>query len=101
ISKDGKSVVYQVSTPSITEDKSSTKFYTISLQGGAPREIASASELVNDHNLSPDGKLMISAEDVKLMKVSGKDFYPELQKSNTQIYESLNYRHWDEWEDGA
>ncbi|HTM94187.1 MAG TPA: S9 family peptidase, partial [Flavisolibacter sp.] len=44
---------------------------------------------------------MLSAEDVKINKVFGKDFYPDLQKSTVQIYDQLNYRHWDEWEDGA
>jgi len=28
-------------------------------------------------------------------------FYPDLDKSGVLIYESLNYRHWDTWEDGA
>ncbi len=31
----------------------------------------------------------------------GKITTPAFQLSNVQIYESLNYRHWDEWEDGA
>jgi dipeptidyl aminopeptidase/acylaminoacyl peptidase len=33
--------------------------------------------------------------------VSGKDFYPDLNKSDVMIYDDLNYRHWDTWEDGA
>src|SRR5690606_5110454 len=37
----------------------------------------------------------------KIKKVTGKDHYPELDKSNVLIYESLHYRHWDTWEDGA
>src|SRR6478736_4944623 len=34
------------------------------------------------------------------MNVYGSDFYPELTKSNVQVYNSLMYRHWDTWEDG-
>ena len=34
------------------------------------------------------------------MNVYGYDFYPELTKSNVQIYNGLDYRHWDTWEDG-
>lgn len=30
----------------------------------------------------------------------GKDFYPELDKSNAQIYNGLDYRHWDKWNEG-
>ncbi len=32
--------------------------------------------------------------------VKGEDFYPELEKSEVYIYDDLNYRHWDKWEDG-
>src|SRR4029079_10526984 len=28
-------------------------------------------------------------------------FYPDLSKSNAQIYDNLNDRHWDTWEDGS
>ena len=50
--------------------------------------------------LSPDGKWLLSSDAVKIKPVFGTDFYPTLTKSNVQIYESLNYRHWDTWEDG-
>jgi len=100
ISPDGKQVVYSVSTPNISENKSSSKRYAIPLAGGAPVELTTTS-IVMDKNISPDGKYQISVKDVKIQKVEGKDFYPELDKSNVQIYESLNYRHWDTWEDGS
>jgi len=51
--------------------------------------------------LSPDGKHILFSKEVKLRKVSGSDFYPDLPKSNVQIYDHLNYRHWDTWEDGS
>jgi len=101
ISKDGKSVVYRVSTPVLTENQSAITNYSLSLQGDRPQEIANPNEWVPDHHLSPDGKYVISEKDVKIKNVYGKDFYNDLSKSNVQIYESLNYRHWDEWEDGA
>ena len=37
---------------------------------------------------------------MKIDKVHGKDFYPELEKSNVQIYNGLDYRHWDTWNEG-
>ncbi len=100
ISPDGKHVVYAVSTPNISENRSSTKRYMIPLSGGAAAELTHAS-LITDKNISPDGKYLISVQDVKIHNVEGKDFYPELDKSNVQIYDGLNYRHWDTWEDGA
>jgi dipeptidyl aminopeptidase/acylaminoacyl peptidase len=54
-----------------------------------------------DKNTSPDGKYTLTAKDVKINKVLGSDFYPDLSKSQVQIYDGLNYRHWDTWEDGA
>jgi len=50
--------------------------------------------------LSPDGKHILFSKEVKMKKVSGADFHPDLPKSNVQIYDNLNYRHWDTWEDG-
>src|SRR5690606_26140897 len=47
-----------------------------------------------------DGKHQIIPQEVKLQKVFGTDYYPELTNSNAMIYESLNYRHWDTWKDG-
>jgi dipeptidyl aminopeptidase/acylaminoacyl peptidase len=101
ISNDGKQVIYNVSTPNITENKSSSKQYSISIQGGEPLELVSTHNAVSDKTLSPDGKHKISLQDVKIIKVQGKELYPELDKSNVQIYETLNYRHWDTWEDGS
>ncbi|MEP6467931.1 MAG: S9 family peptidase, partial [Parafilimonas sp.] len=100
ISKDQKYVVYSVSIPDISENKNTTKTYRIPVAGGAAQEINNADTLVNNDHISPDGKWKIYDSDVKIMNVYGKDFYPDLTKSNVQIYNSLMYRHWDTWEDG-
>lgn len=50
--------------------------------------------------ISPDGAHILFSKEVKLEKISGTDLYPDLPKSNVQVYTSLNYRHWDTWEDG-
>jgi dipeptidyl aminopeptidase/acylaminoacyl peptidase len=101
VTKDNSGVVYAVSTPDVDQNKSNRKVYYISLKGGTARAVADSEQLVANDRISPDGKYMLSAEDVKINKVFGKDFYPDLQKSTVQIYDQLNYRHWDEWEDGA
>jgi dipeptidyl aminopeptidase/acylaminoacyl peptidase len=51
--------------------------------------------------LAPNGELIMYTSEVKIMPVSGNDFYEDLNKSNVKIYTSLNQRHWDTWEDGA
>ncbi|WP_395063530.1 S9 family peptidase [Flavobacterium sp.] len=101
ISKDRKSIVYKVSTPSVEENKSSSKFYTIPVNGGNPSEVKDAKDLISDKNVSLDGKYILSSQEVKVNKVLGKDYYPNLDKSNAQIYNGLDYRHWDTWNDGT
>lgn len=100
ISKDGKNIVYSVSRYNLKDNKTTTKNYTLPVTGGTSTEMRGITNLlVNDH-VSPDGKYSISSCEVKVKNVSGKDFYPQLSQSDVQIYEDLNYRHWDTWEDG-
>lgn len=100
ISKDGKNVIYKVSTPSVDENKSAAKYYTVSVNGGKATEITDYKTLINDKNVSPDGKYIVYHEEVKLEKILGTDFYPELEKSDAKIYNGLDYRHWDTWNEG-
>jgi dipeptidyl aminopeptidase/acylaminoacyl peptidase len=100
VTADGKSVIYALSTPNAAENKSSRKTYSLPITGGAPVEIQ-ANDLFPDPAKSPDGKYMIAIKAVKVNKVTGKEYYPDLDKSNVRIYDGLNYRHWDTWEDGA
>ncbi|MDI5893876.1 S9 family peptidase [Flavobacterium algoritolerans] len=100
ISKDGKNIVYKVTTPSVQENKSDTKFYILPVNGGNPTEVKETKDLLKDKNISPDGKYIVYNEEVKIEKIHGKDFYPELEKSDVQIYDGLNYRHWDTWNEG-
>ncbi len=100
ISKDGKFVVYTVSTPSVEENKSSSKTYVVPVSGGNAVLVSNADSLLQNSKISAGGKYMLSSEEVKVKNVTGSDFYPTLTKSNVLIYDQLNYRHWDEWEDG-
>ncbi len=100
ISKDGKSVVYTVGTPNVEANKSTRKTYVIPISGGTPVEVSKPDSLLADKNLSPDGNYILSNKEVKIKKVTGSDYYPELSKSNVYIFDNLNDRHWDTWEDG-
>lgn len=101
ISKDKKNVVFGVQRYNIQENKGVRKIYTIPVGGGSAAEIDNTTGLLPVKELSPNGLSSIEAKEVKITKVDGRDFYPELTKSNVQIYDDLNYRHWDTWEDGA
>lgn len=101
ISKDGKYIVYSVSTPAADENKSTSKTYMIPVEGGTPVEVTDKESLLGNKNISPDGKYLLSHKEVKIKPIRGTDFYPELTKSNAYIFDNLNNRHWDKWEDGA
>src|SRR5439155_13920182 len=74
ISKDGKYVLYTVSTPDATENKSSKKSYALPLSGGEPIPVINTDSMLNNDKISPDGKFMISSEEVKIKKVTGNDY---------------------------
>ena len=100
ISKDGKYVVYSVNTPNVEANKGNRKSYMIPVEGGTPTAISNPDSLLADKNISPDGKYLLSNKEVKIKQITGTDYYPELTKSNAYIFDNLNNRHWDTWEDG-
>jgi len=100
ISRDGKHVVYSVSTPDVDSNKSNKKSYMIPIDGGTAIETNNPDSLINNKNLSPDGKYLLSNKEVKVKKIFAGDYYPDLSKSDAYIFDNLNDRHWDKWEDG-
>lgn len=100
ISQDERFLVYRVAVPNIATNTTSVKLYRVPLTGGSVEEIPSSEGIVRDKHTSPDGRYRLSVREVKVNKVLGKEFYPDLPLSDVYIYESLNYRHWDTWNDG-
>ena len=101
ITKDQKNVIFRASEYSIAENNRSSNTFIVPLEGGEIKPIQDYASLINDASVSPDGKLQLITEDVKIKNVFGVDHYKDMDKSNVQIYDNLNYRHWDTWEDGA
>ena len=100
ISKDGSKILYRVSTPNIEQNKSDKKTYSINFDGSGLTELQTIDGMLADKTISPNGKLQLYSQEVKIQKVFGQDFYPEMKKSDVQIYNSLNYRHWDAYNEG-
>jgi dipeptidyl aminopeptidase/acylaminoacyl peptidase len=100
MAKDGKHYVYSVSTPNVEENKSSKENFIADVNTGAALNEKATDDLLNDKNVSPDGKYIIYDKEVSLQKVKSTDAYPNLPKSNAYIIENLNYRHWDKWGEG-
>ena len=97
ISNDGQ-VVYSVSKYSFDTQSKDRKTYSVGINGENNRVFTKET---TDKRISPNGKYKIVVKEEKLKKIFGKDFYPDLPGSNVMIYDELNYRHWDTWEDGA
>jgi dipeptidyl aminopeptidase/acylaminoacyl peptidase len=100
LTPDGQQLVYRVSTPDMAANKIDSKYYQVSIAGGPAKLIEDYKPLIKDKNISPDGQYILFSETAKILPVNGVDFYPELDKSNVQVYESLDYRHWDTWNTG-
>jgi dipeptidyl aminopeptidase/acylaminoacyl peptidase len=100
ISKDGQYVLYSVSTPNVEANKSTRNTYRIPLHGGPPEIVTNADSLLSNKNISPDGRYIIYNKEVQVKKIKGNDLYPDLPQSNAYVFDNLNNRHWDTWEDG-
>ncbi len=100
LTDDLQSVVYTVSKVNLQENNKSKKIYILPISGGEAKQIKDYSKQITNRLVSPNGKCKIFTKDVKLKPVTGQDYYKDVPGSNVKIYESLNYRHWDTWEDG-
>ncbi|WP_076421753.1 S9 family peptidase [Pontibacter lucknowensis] len=67
---------------------------------GEPKQLTSVEGGLSNVRFSPDGKNLLFSREVEVRKMHSSDIYPELKKSNAYVYDDLNYRHWDTWEDG-
>lgn len=105
LSKNKQILYYAVSTPQVAENKLKTVFYQIPALGGTPQQIAeipgqAAIAELDNASLSQNGNYVVHTKEVAVEDITGKDRYPLLQKSNGYVYDNLNQRHWDTWEDG-
>ncbi len=100
ISKDNQYLIYAVSTPNVDSNKSKRKLYLIATSGGESIEIPNTDSVFVDPKISSNKKYYASIKSTKVIDVKGSDIYTDLKKSNVYVYNSLNYRHWDTWEDG-
>lgn len=101
ISEDGKRVFYSSTQYNVENNNRSTKHFMISIQGGEATEIENSAQFLKDKNISPDGSHKLSIKDVKMRPTAASEAYKDLPESNAYIFDNLNYRHWDTWEDGA
>lgn len=101
ISRNGELLVYSVGIPDKAQNKTVRKTYLMSATGGESMPmIQPMDSVMANSKVSPDGKYILSSREVKMINVTGADRYKDLPNSNVYVYDALNYRHWDTWEDG-
>lgn len=101
ISDNGEVLFYKVTTPNIEENSFDSKYYAMKVSGGNFAEVTKEEAKLADKNLSPNGKYLLMNKPVHVKDVTGKDIYNDLPKSDAYVFTSLDYRHWDEYNDGS
>src|SRR5690554_1080672 len=102
ITEDGNTLFYKVTIPNMSENSFDIKYYKMPVMGGKFTEITKDEEAtVANKNLSPDGKYLLMHRPVQTKDITGKDLYSDLPKSDAYVFSSLDYRHWDKWNDGS
>jgi dipeptidyl aminopeptidase/acylaminoacyl peptidase len=98
-SPDGASIFF------LSSRSGSSQVWKIAAAGGEAEQVTKLPLDVNGFELFPDGKRLVVAIDVwpdakSLADSIAKDKKKESSKVKARIYDSLLFRHWDQWEDG-
>jgi len=101
VNKTGTHVIYKVTTPNIQNNGFDSKVYQVSIQDGNKQLIENYQGLIHDKNLSPDGTKKLFHQAVQLSHVLGTDLHKSLPAANAYVFDDLDYRHWDTWNDGS
>lgn len=93
-------VIYKVTTPSVEKNDFSSQVYQVSIKDGSSQLLEAYQGLLINDKISPDGKKKLFHEAVPIEKVLATDLYESLSSANAYVFDDLNYRHWDHWNDG-
>lgn len=100
VSGDGTQLVYTVTIPNIANNDFDKQTYVLNLSSGDAKSIEKPEDVLPPSKKSPASDSRLVHKAVKIKKVTGEDYYPNLDKSDAKIYDNLHFRHWDRWEDG-
>lgn len=70
------------------------------IKGGSAKQLTDVDGGLENVVFSPDGKYILFSKAVLINKNHSVDKYEDLPKSNIYIYDDLDYRHWDTFNDG-
>jgi len=70
------------------------------ISGGAAVQLTKGDTDLENVKFSPDGKYILFSQQVLIKKYYSPDRHPDLPKSDAYIYDNLDYRHWDTFNNG-
>jgi dipeptidyl aminopeptidase/acylaminoacyl peptidase len=99
---DSKSIVF------LSTRSGSSQVWELSLDGGEPRQLTHFPLDVDNLQVFPDGKRLLFTLEIYPDLQAGKEIEGTVKrdeehdksKVKARIYDSLMFRHWDQWEDG-
>lgn len=100
LSENGYDLFYKVTLPNVEKNTSETKYYKMPVSGGKGIEISEEEVKAVDKNISPDGNHKLFHKEVHLKDIKGSDIYKDLPQSDVYVYNALDYRHWDTFNEG-
>ena len=101
LSPDKNFVLLSVSTPNIVENSFKKEFFKLPIKGGTPIAITKEEIELLTTKFNADKSLKLVDKEVKITPTLAKDFYEDLEKSSGKVYNALDHRHWDKWNEGA
>jgi dipeptidyl aminopeptidase/acylaminoacyl peptidase len=99
---DGKSFVF------LSTRSGSSQVWQLALDGGEPKQLTKLALDVDNLQVFPDGKRLLFtmevypdlAADKEIDGTKARDDERDEKKVKARVYDSLLFRHWDQWEDG-
>lgn len=101
LNQDQTHVIYKVTTPSVKNNDFSSQVYQVAIKDGKTQLIEAYQGVLQDSKLSPDGSKKLFHKAVKIDTVLATDQYDDLDQADAYVFDDLNYRHWDHWNDGS
>lgn len=101
LTEDRQSVLYKVSTPNMAENTISSTYHCINILSGKTHAVSKAFAKELERKISPNGNYELITKEILIEKIMAKDKYPDLQKSSGYLFNDLQHRHWDTWNNGS
>ena len=101
LTADKNHVLIGVTTPNVKNNSFDKEYYKLAIKDGKTVSITKEQLELLTEKLNNNKSLKLIHKEVKLTPVLAKDFHKDLDKSSGKIYQGLDHRHWDMWNEGS